>query len=48
MLLVDGGMLPYLQSDWQAVAASVMRKPEIYIHDRKTFRLSRAARVAAA
>ena len=48
VLLVDGGMLPYLQPDWQAVASSVMRKPEIYVHDRRTFRLSRPARVAAA
>ena len=39
VLLVDGGMLPHLQSDWRALAASVMRRPEIYLHDRKTFTL---------
>ena len=47
VLLVDGGMLPFLTADWQAVAASVMRRPEIYVHDRKTFRLSRPVTPAA-
>jgi hypothetical protein len=47
VLLVDGGMLLYLQPDWQRVAASAMRRPEIYVHDRKSFRLSRPARRAA-
>jgi hypothetical protein len=46
-LLVDGGMLPYLQLDWQGVASRVMRRPEIYVHDRKTFRLSHPASVEA-
>jgi hypothetical protein len=47
VMLVDGGMVPYLQPDWQAVAGSAMRRPEIYIHDRATFRLSRALPTAA-
>jgi len=45
VLLVDSGMLPHLQPDWHAVAARAMRRPEIYVHDRATFRLSPAARV---
>ena len=48
VLLVDGGMVPVLQPDWQTVASSVMQSPEIYVHDRKTFRLSRAVLVEAA
>ena len=46
VLLVDSGMLPYLPGDWQSVAASSMRRPEIYVHDRRTFQLSRPARPA--
>jgi hypothetical protein len=41
VLLVDGGMVPYLQTDWQKVAAASMRRPEIYVHDRAAFQLSR-------
>jgi hypothetical protein len=48
VLLVDGAMVPFLQLDWQTVASRVMRRPEIYVHDRQTFRLSRPARVEAA
>jgi hypothetical protein len=40
-LLVDGAMVPHLQSDWQAVASSAMRRPEIYVHDRQAFTLRR-------
>lgn len=47
VLLVDGGMLPFLPPQWQTVASGVMRRPEIYVHDRKTFRLSRPARAGA-
>jgi hypothetical protein len=43
LLLVDSGMLPHLQPEWQAVASGAMRRPEIYVHDRATFRLSRPA-----
>lgn len=41
VLLVDGGMAPHLQQDWQAVAAGAMRRAEIYVHDRTTFTLRR-------
>jgi hypothetical protein len=43
VLLVDSGMLPYLPVNWQSVASGAMRRPEIYVHDRRTFRLSRPA-----
>ena len=43
VLLVDGGMLPFLAPDWHAVASHARRRPEIYVHDRETFSLSRAA-----
>src|SRR5207249_4618646 len=29
LLIVDGGMVPHLQKDWQAVANGMMRHPEI-------------------
>jgi hypothetical protein len=45
VLLVDSGMLPHLQLDWHAIASRAMRRQEIYIHDRNTFRLSPAAHV---
>jgi hypothetical protein len=48
ILLVDGGMLPHLQPDWQVTASTVMRRPEIYVHDRTSFRLSRPPSIAAA
>lgn len=47
VLLVDGGMLPFLTPDWHTVASHAMRRPEIYVHDRETFRLSRPAARAA-
>jgi hypothetical protein len=47
-LLVDGGMLPYLPADWQAVASAVMRRREMYVHDRVSFRLVPAVRATAA
>jgi len=40
-LLVDGGMVPFLQPDWIEVVSAVMRNPEIYIHDRATYALTR-------
>lgn len=40
-LLVDGAMVPHLQSDWQTVASKAMRRPEIYVHDRQAFTLRR-------
>ncbi|HVO22460.1 MAG TPA: hypothetical protein VMW56_02400 [Candidatus Margulisiibacteriota bacterium] len=48
VLLVDSGMLPHLPPNWRAVAGSAMQRPEIYVHDRATFRLSPATRVVAA
>ncbi len=39
LLLVDGAMLPHLPPNWATLATSVMRRPEIYIHDRDTFGL---------
>lgn len=41
VLLVDGAMVPHLQSDWQAVASNAMRRAEIYVHDRQAFTLRR-------
>lgn len=46
VLLVDGGMVPYLPPDWRTVASGAMRRPEIYVHDRATYRLSPAAPAA--
>jgi hypothetical protein len=39
VLIVDGAMIPHLQTDWAEVAASVMKRPEIYAHDRATYSL---------
>jgi hypothetical protein len=39
LLLVDGGMLPYLPEDWPQTAAGAMHHREIYVHDRATFQL---------
>jgi hypothetical protein len=47
LMLVDGAMIPHLQPDWQVVAGRAMRRPEIYVHDRRTFRLSRAPQMQA-
>jgi hypothetical protein len=41
VLFVDGAMAPHLQSDWPAVAAAAMRRPEIYLHDRATYSLKK-------
>lgn len=42
VLLVDSGMLPFMQSDWKEVAFSVMRPgAKLLIHDRETFTLSK-------
>ncbi|MDH4101133.1 MAG: hypothetical protein OEV28_11250 [Nitrospirota bacterium] len=41
VLIVDGGMVPYLQGDWIEAASSVMKNPEIFVHDRETFTLRR-------
>ena len=40
VLVVDSGMLPFLQPDWMQVAQRVMQDdPRIFVHDRKTYRL---------
>jgi len=39
VLIVDGAMLTHLQQDWAMTAASVMKRPEIYAHDRATYSL---------
>jgi len=41
LLLVDGGMVPFLKPDWTKVAFASMRNPEIYIHDRATYALKK-------
>jgi hypothetical protein len=47
VLLVDSGMLPFLQPDWQAVAQRVMRNEgRILIHDRETYTLSLVTKAA--
>ena len=46
-LIVDGAMVPYLQSDWAAVAAKTMRHPEIYVHDRATYSLQKVSPTAS-
>jgi hypothetical protein len=42
VLIVDGGMVPYLTKDWARLAGSVMRHREIYVHDRATYAIRRA------
>jgi hypothetical protein len=45
VLLVDSGMLPFLQFDWQAVAQKVMRPDaQILIHDRETYTVSQVTK----
>ncbi len=40
ILVVDSGMLPFLQPDWLEIAQRVMQDdPRIFVHDRKTYRL---------
>jgi hypothetical protein len=41
LLILDGGMLPYLAENWLSIVSSVMRHKEIYVHDRATFKLTR-------
>src|SRR5882724_10067818 len=42
VLIVDGEMVPHLQTDWVSVASSAMKNREIYIHDRVTYSLREA------
>jgi hypothetical protein len=41
LLIVDGGMLPFLDKDWTQSAQNAMRNKEVYVHDRATFKLTR-------
>jgi len=41
VLIVDGGMVPFLQKDWLDVVSSVMRNKEVYVHDRETYSLQK-------
>jgi hypothetical protein len=41
VLMVDGGMLPHLPGDWQAVAKAAAPRASVYVHDRGTFALRR-------
>lgn len=43
VLIVDSGMVPHLQKDWMAIASSVMRTAEIYVHDRATYSLRKVS-----
>ena len=39
VLIIDGAMQHLLAEDWQETACSVMRSPNILVHDRDTFQL---------
>ena len=39
LLLLDWGMLPFLQPDWKDVVSGVMRGNAIWIHDRERYQL---------
>ncbi len=43
VLIVDSAMAPFLAADLKAVVSAVMRRPEIYLHDRATFSLRKFA-----
>src|SRR2546425_10142668 len=45
VLIVDGGMVPFLQAGWQDAAAAVMRNGNILVHDRDSYRLLVARRI---
>ena len=45
LLIVDSGMLPFIQSDWGAVAFRVMRPDaQIFVHSRESFKMMPVAR----
>jgi hypothetical protein len=45
VLLVDSGMVPFLQEDWAELAYSVMRADaRVFVHDRQRYQLSRVSR----
>jgi hypothetical protein len=39
VLIIDDAVLPRLQDEWYPIATKVMRRPEIYVHDRKAYTL---------
>ena len=39
LLIVDGSILPQLRQDWSKEAASVMRNPNILVHDPRSYQL---------
>lgn len=39
VLIIDDVVLPHLQKEWYPIARKVMRRPEIYVHDRKEYKL---------
>lgn len=39
ILIVDEKMIPLLNSEWTVIAFAVMRRPEIFAHQRATFSL---------
>jgi len=43
LLIVDGGMAPFLSQDWAQVAQRSLRNPEIYLYNRATFGLNRVS-----
>ncbi len=39
VLIIDDAILPHLHHDWYVTATRVMRRPEIYVHDRNSYTL---------
>ncbi len=37
LLIVDNGMVPFIQEDWIQVASGAMRRPLIFAHERATY-----------
>lgn len=49
MLLIDSGMLPFVQKDWKEVAFRVMRPgAKVLVHERETYKLVRHTAPGAA
>jgi len=41
LLIADNAMVPFLQKDWVKVAATAMKRPLLFVHERATFTLRR-------
>lgn len=41
LLIVDEKMIPFLNRDWLVIVSAVMRRPQIFAHERATFSLRR-------